>query len=107
LASLSRRTVTGQRRKRDVHSHESRPAGRAVRPLRRLQDLPADPSAEIPWNGVDPGVWERRCVCYVERIHVDPRGGLVRLDPYDPSTFHHLGGASDGTRPIPRSLGPS
>jgi hypothetical protein len=36
----------------------------------------------------------------VGRIHVDPGGGLVRLDPYDPSTFPHLGAASrDATHP--------
>jgi hypothetical protein len=67
----------------------------------------AGPAVEIPWNEVDPGVWERRCACYVERIHVDPGRGLVRLDPYDPSTFRHLGTASSGTRPSPRSSGPS
>ena len=61
----------------------------------------ADPTVEIPWNEVDPGVWERRCVCYVERIHVNPGGGIVRLDPYDPSIFRHLGGCEqrDATDP--------
>jgi hypothetical protein len=58
------------------------PAGPFIHP-EGCKIFRADPAVEIPWNEVDPGVWERRCVCNVEHIRVDPGGGLVRFDPYD------------------------
>jgi hypothetical protein len=79
-----------------------------TRPFTHASDckiVKADPSFEVQWQEVEPGHWETRCLCGIDRIYAELADGRVRLDPPDPFTSRHARSASTGTRPIPRSFG--
>jgi hypothetical protein len=50
----------------------------------------ADPGVKPPWNEIERGLWERRCVCSFEYWR-EPASSRVRLDPLDPETARHMG----------------
>ena len=50
----------------------------------------ADPGVKIPWSEASAGRWEAVCVCKTEHFY-EPSAPRTRLDPFDPSTFRHMG----------------
>jgi hypothetical protein len=62
----------------------------------------ADPGVEIPWSEVESGHWRAVCQCGVEDRYEEPADRRARLDPLDPSTFHHAGQCEhrDTTDPV-------
>ena len=62
----------------------------------------ADPNVEISWQEVETGHWVAECQCGKEHHHEPPADRRVRLDPLDPSTFHHAGQCEhrDTTDPV-------
>jgi hypothetical protein len=80
-----------------------------TRPFMHASDckiLAADPGVEIPWQEVETGHWVAECQCGKEheRVAADRR---VRHNPYTHPPSATRPSASTGTRPIPRSSGPS
>jgi hypothetical protein len=64
--------------------------------------MKADPGVEIPWSEVESGHWRAECHCGIEHFHEAPADRRARLDPLDPSTFHHAGQCEyrDTTDPV-------
>jgi hypothetical protein len=54
--------------------------------------MKADPTTKIPWSDVESGHWRAECQCGIEHFHEASAYRRARLDPLDPSTFHHAGG---------------
>jgi len=52
----------------------------------------ADPGFQPEWQEIENGLWRRICQCYAEDRYEPPVDTRPRLDPWDPATFHHLGG---------------
>jgi hypothetical protein len=65
----------------------------------------ADPGVEIPWSEVESGHWRAECQCGIEHFHEAPADRRARLDPLDPSTFHHAGQCEHRDTTDPSILG--
>ena len=63
----------------------------------------ATPGWKPEWQEAEQeGHWQRICQCWTENIYEPRVDTRPRLDPLDPSTARHAGGARIGTRPIPQ-----
>lgn len=49
-----------------------------------------DPRVEIQWSEIRRGVYEAVCVCGTQYHYEQIADSRIRLDPYDPSTSHHM-----------------
>ena len=67
--------------------------GGPTRPFTHTPDckiMKADPSTEIRWQEIETGYWVAECQCGKEYWREPPADQRGRLDPFDPSTAHHL-----------------